>query len=50
MGIAGDGWRRRKLELAGGASYLGAGDWWERGPEVAGFLERNLIWESLSVK
>ena len=30
------------MELVGGALDLGAGDWRERGPKVAGFLERNL--------
>ena len=43
-----DGRRRRKLELTGGASDLGGGDWWKGEPEVARFLERNLIWESLA--
>ena len=33
---------RQCLILASGASDNGAGDWWERGPMVAGFLERNL--------
>ena len=32
----------RCLVLASGASDHGAGDWWERGQVVAGFLERNL--------
>ena len=55
-----DGYERREIGLTIGVLAearvdwwclrLGVGDWWVRGSEVAGFLERNLIWESLSVK
>ena len=43
---------QRCLVLASGASDLGAGDWWERGPVVSGYFgeKSESERESLSVK